>query len=218
MIRPTKRLSSSFTLSLLFVFACKGDSRSNGDTASAANVTFTNDGPFDYDARVFVADEDSSGLFLCFAAKETALAPEMPVTVVFAGFPQHSTVGRLSTRRRMPCFPPSPMPPLDSMQYVVQIPRDTLDRIGIPIVVLGPVSSPKQVGDTVTLALERGQRPIRFRVCAGTEGLNASAWAGIPLASPMKWHGYYYLGYDVDPSCKEGEYAPDSSVKNGGTR
>ena len=184
---------------ILLALACKRDS---------------DNGPFDYSARVFVADEDSSGLFLCFAT-ETALAPGMAVTVVFTGMPQHFTVGRLATRKRLPCIPPSQTPPIDSMQYVVEIPRDTLDRRGVPIVILGAVPTPEQRGDTVTIAIARGGPPVRFRVCASNEGLHATAWAGAPLLSPRVWHGYYYLGYDVDPTCNEVEYT-DSTGKPGG--
>jgi hypothetical protein len=165
---------------------------------------------------MFVAEEDSSGLFFCFAAKDTTLAPGMPVTVVFVDFPQRSMVGRLAARGKLPCFPPSRMPPMDSMQYVVQVPRDTSDRIGIPIVVLGVAPSPEKIGDTLALRVQRGQPAIRFRQCASTEGLHATAWAGTPLASPRKWHAYYYLGYDTEPTCEVADYAPDSSDALGG--
>lgn len=205
---------------MIFALACNADSRrstAKGDTqSSAATVTFTNDGPFDFGARMFVAEEDSSGSFFCFAAKDTALTPGMPVTVIFVEFPQRSLAGRLAARRKLPCFPPSRMPPTDSMLYVVQVPRDTLDRIGLPIVVLGPAPSPEQIGDTVTLRVQPGQPAIRFLQCASTEGLHASAWGGTPLASPRKWHAYYYLGYDTDPTCNVAEYAPDSSERPGG--
>lgn len=165
---------------------------------------------------MFIADEDSSGTFVCFASKDTTLLAGTRVTIVFTGFPQHSAVGHIRSRGKLPCIPGPPMPPMDSMQYVADMPRDTSDRIGIPVVVLGPVPEPKQRGDTVTIALERGQPPIRFRFCASTEGLHASAWAGLPLASRRRWHAYYYLGYDVEPSCDESEYTPDSSEVSGG--
>ena len=188
--------------------ACRGDSRASG--------SFENGDPFDYSSQMFVADEDSSGTYVCFAAKDTALLVGTRVTIVFTGFPQHSAAGRIRSRGKLPCVPGSPMPPMDSMQYVAEMPRDTSDRIGIPVVVLGPVPAPQQRGDTVTIAIEPGQPSIHFQACASTEGLHATAWAGPPLASPRRWHAYYYLGYDVDPDCKESEYAPDSSGMSGG--
>ncbi len=192
---------------IVLCLACRGDSRAG---------SFANGGPFDYSAQMFVADEDSSGTYVCFAAKDTTLLPGTRATIVFTGFPQHSAVGRIRSRGKLPCIPGAPMPPMDSMQYVAEMPRDTSDRIGIPVVVLGPVAAPEQRGDTVTMALEAGQPPIRFRTCASTEGLHATAWAGPPLGSPRRWHAYYYLGYDVDPDCSESEYAPDSSGVSGG--
>jgi hypothetical protein len=188
--------------------ACRGDSGTRG--------SFENGDPFDYTAQMFAADEDSSGTFVCFSSKDTTLLAGTRATIVFTGFPQHSASGRIRSRGKLPCIPGPPMPPMDSMQYVVEMPRDTSDRIGIPVVILGPVAKPEQRGDTVTIAIETAQPPIRFRTCASTEGLHATAWAGEPLASSRRWHAYYYLGYDVDPTCNESEYTPDSSGVSGG--
>lgn len=190
-----------------FCLACRGDSRAG---------SFMDGRPFDYSAQMFIADEDSSGTYVCFSSKDTTLLVGTRATIVFTGFPQHSALGRIRSRGKLPCIPGPPMPPMDSMQYVAEMPRDTSDRVGILVVVLGPVPEPRQQGDTVTIAAEPGQPPIRFHVCASTEGLHASAWAGLPLASTRRWHAYYYLGYDVDPTCSEAEYSPDSSEVPGG--
>ena len=193
---------------ILFCLACSGDWRTHG--------SFENGDPFDYGAQMFAADEDSSGTFVCFSSKDTTLLLETRATIVFTGFPQHSAQGRIRSRSRLRCIPGPPFPPLDSMQYVVEMPQDTSDRVGIPVVILGPIAEPEQRGDTVTIAVEPGRPPLRFRTCASNEGLHATAWAGQPLASPRRWHAYYYLGYDVDPTCNESEYRPDSSGESGG--
>ena len=193
--------SSVLTAWIVLCLACRGDSRVG---------SFTEGGPFDYGERMFIADEDSSGTFVCFTAKETTLLPGTRATIVFTGVPQRSVVGRITERAKLPCIPGPPMPPADSMQYIAEMPRDTFDR-STPIVVLGPIPKPEQRGDTVTIAIEPGQPPIRFRVCASTEGLHATAWAGVPVAATRRWHAYYYLGYDVDPTCSEAEYAPDTT-------
>ncbi len=192
---------------IAFFLACRGDSRAG---------SFENGAPFDYDAQMFVADEDSSGTFVCFSSRDTTLRVGTRATIVFTGFPQHSAVGHIRSRGKLPCIPGAPMPPMDSVQYVAEMPRDTSDRFGIPVIVLGPVPEPQQRADTVTIAIEPGKPPIHFRVCASSEGLHATAWAGEPLVSPRRWHAYYYLGYDVDPTCSESEYSPDSSGVSGG--
>jgi len=45
----------------------------------------------------------------------------------------------------------------------------------------------------------------RFRVCASMEGLHLTVWSGRPLKGKRQWHRYYYLGYDLEPNCAEGE-------------
>jgi hypothetical protein len=99
------------------------------------------------------------------------------------------------------------------MAYVVDAPGDTLGRHGVPIIVIGKLPDAVMRGDTVTLAIEAGQTPWRFRTCASEEGIHATAWSGIPLAAPRRWHAYYYLGYDVEPNCTAADSAPDSASR-----
>ncbi|MGL5879455.1 MAG: hypothetical protein ACRC2V_16975 [Xenococcaceae cyanobacterium] len=40
-----------------------------------------------------------------------------------------------------------------------------------------------------------------FRSCASAEGLHLTVWSGQALTGTRKWHSYYYLGYDVEPTC-----------------
>jgi len=49
----------------------------------------------------------------------------------------------------------------------------------------------------------RGNVPssITFQQCAGSEALHLTAWK----QGRRIWHGFYYLGYDVEPDCGPGE-------------
>jgi hypothetical protein len=161
-------------------------------------------------ARMFVADQDSSGSRFCFEAADTTLPIGAQVTVVHPGFPQRSARGHLSARSKRPCFPPPPGS-LDSMEYVVDAPGDTIGWAGVPIIIVGSAPAVVMRGDTVTLAIEPGKPSWRFRTCASIEGIHATAWSGVPITAPRRWHAYYYLGYDVDPDCAPEEYAPDSA-------
>jgi hypothetical protein len=179
------------------------------DQVSAAETTISPIAP-DGQARMFVADQDSSGSRFCFESADLELAPGTPVTVVHPAFPQFSTQGRLGRRSKSPCFPP-PRESVDSMEYVVDAPGDTIGRRGVPIIILGKLQPADMRGDTVTLMVEPGQTPWRFRTCASEEGIHATAWSGLPLSSPRRWHAYYYLGYDVEPDCTPADYEPDSA-------
>jgi hypothetical protein len=176
-----------------------------GDAASREISVVAPDGS----PRIFVADQDSSGTRLCFDAPDLGFAPGTVVTVVHPAFPQYSTTGHLGKRSKSPCFPP-PRASADSMQYVVDAPADTIGRRGVPIVLVGKLPPAELRGDTVTLEVEPGKVPWRFRTCASEEGIHATAWSGTPLTTPRRWHAYYYLGYDVEPDCAPADFAPDS--------
>lgn len=44
-----------------------------------------------------------------------------------------------------------------------------------------------------------------FRSCTSSEGLHFTVWSGRPLTGTLLWHQYFYLGYDVEPSCRPAE-------------
>jgi hypothetical protein len=46
-----------------------------------------------------------------------------------------------------------------------------------------------------------------FRQCTSSEGVHLTIWSGKPLKGIRKWHRYFYLGYDVEPSCNEADYS-----------
>jgi hypothetical protein len=59
-------------------------------------------------------------------------------------------------------------------------------------------------GDVV-VRLDAGYPAARIRSCASSEGIHLTVWAGIPLRSGRLWHEYYYLQYDLEPSCDDAE-------------
>lgn len=59
----------------------------------------------------------------------------------------------------------------------------------------------------VAVRLSAAQPDAQVRSCTSTEGLHLTVWAGAPLRSRRLWHQYVYLGYDVEPSCEDGDAA-----------
>jgi hypothetical protein len=168
--------------------------------------------PADRAPLIFVANQDSSRTLVCFAAPELGLAPGTPVTIVYPSFPQGFAAGTLGARSTKPCFP-APPSLVDTMEYTVMTPADTSERDDVPIVIVGRAPVAEMRGDTVTLLIEREQTRWRFRACASEEGIHTTAWSGVPLASPRRWHAYYYVGYDLEPNCAPGDYEPDSALR-----
>lgn len=42
-----------------------------------------------------------------------------------------------------------------------------------------------------------------FHICASYEGLHLTIWSGLPYKGQRRAHAYFYLGYDVDPTCPD---------------
>jgi len=205
------RVQLALTIALVALSVSCGGEAASDDVAEAAGRTTVSVFAPDGSPRIFAADQDSSGTRLCFDAPDLGFAPGTPVTVVHSEFPQYAVTGRLGKRAKAPCFPP-PRSSSDSMQYSVDAPADTLGWHGVPIVIVGKLPAAVMRRDTVTIEMESRKEPWRFRTCASTEGVHATAWAGVPLASPRRWHAYYYLGYDVEPDCTPADYEPDSTT------
>ena len=60
-------------------------------------------------------------------------------------------------------------------------------------------------GDLLSADLDGNGQPEYFRACASTEGIHFTIWTGKPLNGRLRWHQYYYLGYDVSATCTSGE-------------
>jgi len=54
--------------------------------------------------------------------------------------------------------------------------------------------------------LNRDGSQESFRDCTSNEGVHLTIWSDEPLKSPRLWHAYYFLEYDVVPSCVEKDY------------
>lgn len=51
-----------------------------------------------------------------------------------------------------------------------------------------------------------GNLEITFRSCTSTEGLHFGAWSGNGTRERRVWRRYFYLGYDVEPTCMERDF------------
>lgn len=68
----------------------------------------------------------------------------------------------------------------------------------------------ERIGAAVRLRVSNPPMGIRVRSCTSSEGLHLTLWAGEPLRSPRLWHTYFYLGYDVQPTCQQADIGDGS--------
>ena len=71
----------------------------------------------------------------------------------------------------------------------------------IGIGVIGAPSRCRIDDGRVRCDLEGDGTPGYFRFCTSNEGVHLTAWSGTPPEGVRRWHAYYFLAYDVEPSC-----------------
>ena len=62
-------------------------------------------------------------------------------------------------------------------------------------------------GDWLSADLDGDGQPEYFRSCMSAEGIHFTIWTGKPLTGKLRWHQYYFLGYDVSANCTAEETA-----------
>jgi hypothetical protein len=67
----------------------------------------------------------------------------------------------------------------------------------------GKVNARKTASGEIVLRFSVTYPNIQIRSCTSYEGLHLTVWTGAPLRSRRLWHEYYYLGFDVEPSCED---------------
>ena len=160
---------------------------------------------FDYQKQLGVVDVDSAGQ-ACLAIENATLAEEALVHLVSLDNPQTHIQARVHKKAEKTCSRDPNAGPTNSF-YFLRLSGGTLagDYIAIGIVDFdGPFS---KNDDEVRADLNADGKSDAFRMCTSSEGLHITVWNGEPVGSERKWHRYYYLGYDVEPSCTEKDYA-----------
>ncbi len=73
----------------------------------------------------------------------------------------------------------------------------TLDSMRLSIAIVGARTAPVLRDGVARADLAGDGVPERFRACTSSEGVHLTIWSG----ERLRWHRYFYLGYDVEPSC-----------------
>src|SRR5215471_14192372 len=88
--------------------------------------------------------------------------------------------------------------------YVARQPATTpADRAAVWVAFPGSLQTRRHASGVIVTRVSPAFPAVQVRSCTSREGLHLTAWAGAPLVSRRLLHQYYYLGYDVEPSCDE---------------
>ncbi len=164
---------------------------------------------FNYDRDLGLAAVDRTGL-LCVTIKAEGLGPGGRVTLVWvptggSSWKPQVTEAEIRSRRERPCDMPGGTEPddlayeagaIDSLMYASAPYFAGLFRPSNLVIDEQRVRGDLD-GDGIT---------EEFRACTSHEGLHMSIWTGEPLEGERRWRRYYYLGYDVEPSCEDRDF------------
>lgn len=141
----------------------------------------------------------------CAAIAGAAVAVGQSVTIVLSGRPQQILTGLVRSGPNARC-PGLEKALLKPPFYEVELTGGKSDVPGTGILVNRPASSFRVDKDAVVADAGRG-KAYRFHECASQEGVHFMVLSAAPSRPDVLWHEYFYLGYDVEPSCSGKEYA-----------
>ena len=142
----------------------------------------------------------------CLTIKNRDLKPGQSFTLVWIatnGAMQSPEIRSATIRKSLParCDPINSLPGDSAYSFDT----GTLDTTKIYIAVVTKPIELRTVGAQVRGKI--GASPeIAFRSCSSLEGVHFSAWSGGALKGKRVWHSYYYLGYDVEPTCTDADF------------
>lgn len=152
-------------------------------------------------ASIGVATVNRNG-DLCFALPGPAVAAGEWVTIVKTTVPQ--VVEVIEVGHLAPTCEPLERAGIDGPYYAA---RQELRPVHRDLWVAFRGKPVVRVSEgTARVRLNPAAPAAQLRSCASSEGLHLTVWAERPLRSRRIWHAYYYLGYDVEPSCQEADY------------
>lgn len=140
----------------------------------------------------------------CVAADEAGLTVGQPVAIVVLSKPQRLINGFITSKSASPCAAFSNAG-LAGPYYALDFQHGRLEPGEVGILIGKAVSS---------LYINEGKRIVemsgmkyRFNECTSNEAIHLTVHSNAGSRSKLVWHGYVYLGYDVEPSCTGKELA-----------
>ena len=158
---------------------------------------------FTRDVGLFAANRERK---FCLSIKNGGLKPGQEITLVWTpveGEPWKPEIrqAKIAAKLAAPCD----MVNRDEDDSTYRLEAGELENGKVYFALVGRQGDLRIVGNQVSGRLGM-VRDVTFRSCTSMEGLHFTLWSGAPPREQRLWHGYYYLGYDVEPTCREREF------------
>ncbi len=169
-------------------------------------------GKFDFSTDIGVVALQENGS-LCLSIKKADI-PRGTTVMIVSPFVQEGVLettlltGEVISRIHGPCDIPEAAEYGDSC-YSVHISDGTIIKSQPYFAILTSPSSLVIQGKEVVGDLDGDGTREHFRECTSNEGVHFTVWTGTPLKGIRRWHRYFYLGYDVEPTCTDADYSDE---------
>lgn len=142
----------------------------------------------------------------CLAISNASLAAGTHVALVFTGAPQKVQQARIRERATTPATCQPLMEGRAKMNAKPGISFYTLDAGSTGATDMGfglapPPANLRIVNGLATVDLDQDGQSEVFTSCATHEGMKFAVWTGKAYQGEPRWSGYYYLDYEMTPTC-----------------
>jgi hypothetical protein len=158
---------------------------------------------FDFQSQLGVVDMRSRNE-VCMTIPNANLAERGRVQIVSPYKPQAVAVAFIQKKLSGSCSRNPDTSSNDSF-CSLRVLSGKLEPEGVGIAVVGAKVDFRVANGLANVDLNGDGHREYFRVCTSQEGLHLTIWSGKSLRGLRRWHWYYYLGYDVEPSCTSRE-------------
>jgi hypothetical protein len=159
---------------------------------------------FNLQTRIGVAEVGNKGDG-CLTIMNASLQGNDVITLITLENPQSFIKTNIVNKLSQSCSQNTVIPQNASF-YSFQVSNNNDEIIRPTIAIAGFNGSLKVTNGRVRADLNGDGRLESFRLCTSNEGLHLTVWIGEPLNGERLWHEYYYLGYDVEPTCTKRAY------------
>jgi hypothetical protein len=142
----------------------------------------------------------------CLAISNPKLAPGTAVAVVITGEPQRVEQAQIQRQTDSSETCSALLPGRAKLNakpeisfYMLGLGSIANTDMGIGIV--APSANPTVVNGLARVDLDRDGGSEVFSSCTTSEGIKFGVWTDKAYQGKPRWSGYYYLGYDMTPSC-----------------
>ena len=163
---------------------------------------------FDYAKDIGLAVAQSGNTW-CAILRDSALVPGTLVQLAWVPVPTTDDAPEVLAgviRERLPKPCSTDLDYYQHHSYLLEV-RGT-SRMRSPYFVLARAAKPLAIKASSVVGDVDGDGVIEsLRICTSHEGLHFTVWSGEPLKGKRRFHQYYHLDYDVEPTCTEADYS-----------